>query len=188
MKKLLKNENIRVMKYLKIYEEFDVDKLSIYIEDDKNYLYDEDGDYDEDYELDEDKMDGGYDYYKSIYIKLELGGKVISYSNILIGPTIKEFLTKDGSVKIKEFPKKDLSERSVYISRISTFEEDKRNKGYGSKILGKIVDICSENEFEYITLDAIPSSLDFWIKMGFEVYGNYTHDGKVIYHNMIKKI
>ena len=159
------------MIYLKLYENFNKPKVTI-----KSNQY-----------LRSDNMDEGYLKYKRKEIILEIDGEVVSDAIILLDVELEDFLNKDPyKKKIKE-NLDELYGNSIYIKRINTYEQ--KNKGYASIILEHVYKLAKKNGCEYITLDSMPESKDFWINRGFEICNNglYEKKGKTIrYYNMIK--
>jgi hypothetical protein len=53
---------------------------------------------------------------------------------------------------------------------------DARDKGYGSYLNDKVEEYARKNGCDYIFLNTVHYSIDFWLKMGYKIYSDKCHD------------
>lgn len=68
-------------------------------------------------------------------------------------------------------------------------DEPFRKSGYGTKLLNEAEKIAKEKQCEFVKLDTLSfQALDFYIKQGYEVYGQIENAGRHTHYYMKKDI
>ncbi|MBU5349417.1 GNAT family N-acetyltransferase [Paenibacillus lautus] len=68
-------------------------------------------------------------------------------------------------------------------------DEPFRKSGYGTKLLNEAEKIAKEKQCEFVKLDTLSfQALDFYIKQGYEVYGQIENAGRHAHYYMKKDI
>lgn len=68
-------------------------------------------------------------------------------------------------------------------------DEAFRKSGYGAKLLNEAEKIAKEKQCEFVKLDTLSfQALDFYIKQGYEVYGQIENAGRHTHYYMKKDI
>ena len=78
-------------------------------------------------------------------------------------------------------------EKQGKIGRLAIVKEF-RNKGYGTLILNKLEEIARQNNLTSVWLNAQKASLNFYLKLGYQIISDEFIEANIIHLTMSKKL